>query len=68
MAADAAAEVAAGEWQRLWRDAIRDPREMVVKHVLDSAAMHPFVRDLAQSGGSVADLGAGAQRRGQVAA
>lgn len=46
--------------------AIRDPREMVVKHVLDSAAMHPFVKDIAARGGSVADLGAGAGLPGIV--
>jgi 16S rRNA (guanine527-N7)-methyltransferase len=36
--------------------AIRDPRDMVSKHLLDSLAMHPFVRDLE----SLADLGTGA--------
>lgn len=46
--------------------AITDPREMVVKHVLDSAAMHPFVRELASRGGSIADLGAGAGLPGIV--
>ena len=46
--------------------AIRDPRGMVVKHVLDSAAMHPFVKDLAERGGSIADLGAGAGLPGIV--
>lgn len=45
---------------------ITDPREMVVKHVLDSAAMHPFVRDLAGQSGSIADLGAGAGLPGIV--
>lgn len=35
--------------------AIRDPREMVAKHLLDSLAMQPFVRDLR----SLADLGTG---------
>ena len=35
--------------------AIRDPRDMVAKHLLDSLAMQPFVRDL----GTLADLGTG---------
>lgn len=35
--------------------AIRDPREMLPKHLLDSLAMQPFVRDLA----TLADLGTG---------
>ena len=35
--------------------AIRDPREMVGKHLLDSLAMHAYLR-----AGSLADLGAGA--------
>jgi 16S rRNA (guanine527-N7)-methyltransferase len=39
--------------------AIRDPREMVAKHLLDSLAMHPFVDALAQRGGKLADLGTG---------
>jgi 16S rRNA (guanine527-N7)-methyltransferase len=34
--------------------AIRDPREMVSKHLLDSLAMHPFV-----GAGPLADLGTG---------
>lgn len=40
--------------------AVRDPREMVVKHLLDSLAMHPFVDPLLATGGALADLGAGA--------
>ncbi len=40
--------------------AIRDPREMVSKHLLDSLAMHPFVSNIAASGGTLADLGSGA--------
>jgi 16S rRNA (guanine527-N7)-methyltransferase len=40
--------------------AIRDPREMVGKHLLDSLAMHPFVDRIAAVGGSLADLGTGA--------
>lgn len=35
--------------------AIRDPREMLTKHLLDSLAMQPFVRGLA----TLADLGTG---------
>ena len=35
--------------------AIREPREMIGKHLLDSLAMQPFVRDL----GTLADLGTG---------
>ena len=46
--------------------AITEPYEMVVKHVLDSAAMHASVRDLAAQGGSIADLGAGAGLPGIV--
>ena len=40
--------------------AIRDPREMVTKHLLDSLAMHPYVDDLVARGGALADLGTGA--------
>ncbi len=36
--------------------AIRDPREMVAKHLLDSLAMHPFLGGIE----SLADLGTGA--------
>ena len=44
-------------WNRAYNlTAIRDPREMVAKHVLDSLAMQPFVHEL----GTLADLGAGA--------
>lgn len=44
-------------WNRAYNlTAIRDPREMVAKHVLDSLAMQPFARDL----DTLADLGAGA--------
>jgi len=39
--------------------AIRDPREMVGKHLLDSLAMHPHVDAIAAAGGSLADLGTG---------
>ncbi|NDK39386.1 16S rRNA (guanine(527)-N(7))-methyltransferase RsmG [Pseudoxanthomonas gei] len=42
-------------WNRTYNlTAIRDPREMVTRHLLDSLAMHPFVVD-----GSLADLGTG---------
>lgn len=40
--------------------AVRDPAEMVSKHLLDSLAMHPYVGDIAARGGSLADLGTGA--------
>jgi 16S rRNA (guanine527-N7)-methyltransferase len=40
--------------------AIRDPREMVAKHLLDSLAMHPYVDGLVARGGALADLGTGA--------
>ena len=39
--------------------AVRDPHEMVGKHLLDSLAMHPFVDALAARGGTLADLGTG---------
>jgi 4'-phosphopantetheinyl transferase len=39
--------------------AIRDPRQMVVLHLLDSLAMAPFLADAAQAGASLADLGTG---------
>ena len=43
-------------WNRTYNlTAIRDPREMVTRHLLDSLAMHAFVED-----GSLADLGSGA--------
>ncbi len=40
--------------------AVRDPHEMVVKHLLDSLAMHPFVDPLLAGDGALADLGTGA--------
>ncbi len=44
-------------WNKTYNlTAIRDPRAMVSLHLLDSLAMHPFVRDIA----TLADLGAGA--------
>ena len=39
--------------------AIRDPRDMVAKHLLDSLAMHPHVDAIAAAGGALADLGTG---------
>ena len=39
--------------------AIRDPREMVAKHLLDSLAMHPYVDAIANASGCLADLGTG---------
>jgi 16S rRNA (guanine527-N7)-methyltransferase len=42
-------------WNRTYNlTAIRDPREMLTKHLLDSLAMHAFVNDQ-----SLADLGTG---------
>ena len=47
-------------WNKTYNlTAIRDPREMVTRHLLDSLAMHPFVDDLAARGGALADLGTG---------
>ena len=44
-------------WNRTYNlTAIRDPREMVAKHLLDSLAMHAHMRDI----GTLADLGSGA--------
>jgi 16S rRNA (guanine527-N7)-methyltransferase len=43
------------KWNKAYNlTAVRDVREMLVKHVLDSLAMHPFVNS-----GSLADLGTG---------
>ena len=48
-------------WNRTYNlTAVRDPREMVTKHLLDSLAMHPHVDGLARAGGTLADLGTGA--------
>ena len=45
-----------GRWNQAYNlTAIRDPREMVSKHLLDSLAMHPYV-----GVGPLADLGTGA--------
>ena len=42
------------QWNRAYNlTAIRDPAEMVVKHLLDSLAIHPWAR------GSLADIGTG---------
>jgi 16S rRNA (guanine527-N7)-methyltransferase len=42
-------------WNKTYNlTAIRDPREMVAKHLLDSLAMHPYV-----GAGPLADLGTG---------
>jgi len=42
-------------WNRTYNlTAIRDPDEMVVRHLFDSLAMHPYVRP-----GALADLGTG---------
>lgn len=48
-------------WNRTYNlTAVRDPQEMVTKHLLDSLAMHPYVDAIAQRGGALADLGTGA--------
>lgn len=48
-------------WNRTYNlTAVRDPAEMVTKHLLDSLAMHPYVDALAARGGTLADLGTGA--------
>lgn len=39
--------------------AIRDPKQMVPLHLLDSLAMHAHVATLAQTGAALADLGTG---------
>lgn len=47
-------------WNRSYNlTAIRDPREMLVKHLLDSLAMHRHVAAIAEAGGELADLGTG---------
>lgn len=44
-------------WNRTYNlTAVRDPREMVARHLLDSLAMHAYVRGI----GTLADLGSGA--------
>lgn len=48
-------------WNRAYNlTAVRDPREMVGKHLLDSLAMHPHLDAIAAKGGALADLGSGA--------
>ena len=39
--------------------AVRDPAEMVTRHLLDSLAMKPFVDTPGEAGGTLADLGTG---------
>lgn len=47
-------------WNRTYNlTAVRDPQEMVVRHLLDSLAMLPHVELLAARGGRLADLGTG---------
>ena len=47
-------------WNKTYNlTAVREPQEMVVKHLLDSLAMHPFVDALVADGGALADLGTG---------
>ena len=48
-------------WNRAYNlTAIRDPGDMVRKHLLDSLAMHSGVDAIAARGGRLADLGTGA--------
>jgi 16S rRNA (guanine527-N7)-methyltransferase len=48
-------------WNRTYNlTAVRDPMEMVDKHLLDSLAMQPHVAALGAAGGALADLGTGA--------
>ena len=48
-------------WNRTYNlTAVRDPGEMVTRHLLDSLAMHPHVDAIAAAGGCLADLGTGA--------
>jgi 16S rRNA (guanine527-N7)-methyltransferase len=47
-------------WNRTYNlTAVRDPAEMVGRHLLDSLAMHPFVDPLVAADGALADLGTG---------
>jgi len=47
-------------WNRTYNlTAIRDPKQMVPLHLLDSLAMHAHVATLAQAGATLADLGTG---------
>lgn len=48
-------------WNRAYNlTAVREPLDMVDKHLLDSLAMHPHVDEIARAGGTLADLGTGA--------
>ncbi len=48
-------------WNRAYNlTAVREPLDMVDKHLLDSLAMHPHVDAIACAGGTLADLGTGA--------
>lgn len=48
-------------WNRAYNlTAIRDPHDMVARHLLDSLVLHPFVAGLAARNGRLADLGTGA--------
>src|SRR3546814_19711365 len=48
-------------WNKTYNlTAIRDPHEMVVKHLPDSLAMPPSVGAIVAAGGSLAALGTGA--------
>lgn len=48
-------------WNRAYNlTAVREPLDMVDKHLLDSLAMHPHVDAIARAGGTLADLGTGA--------
>ena len=47
-------------WNRTYNlTAVRDPQEMVGKHLLDSLAMHPYVDGIVARQGALADLGTG---------
>ncbi|MBW3549985.1 MAG: 16S rRNA (guanine(527)-N(7))-methyltransferase RsmG [Proteobacteria bacterium] len=48
-------------WNKTYNlTAVREPREMVGKHLLDSLAMHSHLDAIAAAGGALADLGTGA--------
>lgn len=47
-------------WNRTYNlTAVRDPQDMVTRHLLDSLAMHGALAPLAARGGALADLGTG---------